>query len=623
MNDSHYGLVPAHLFDERGGPVYFGHSILPLTAKQHEQHDRYLVSCILTKDHIKKIPFSEGSHDKLFKVRQWENYQRSPRQDPAIYGGGAVRRIREYQEEMAARIYGGALHLPSNENQIRGADFLTPEGLSIFEPQNLSDGPRRVHSDQPGAGALNWSPTTSIYDLKSSTLHRRIKPIQQFPFANNQENLTYVFEGGQGLFIDGASLQLSVTCKMMYGGRGNDNNAPVHYNTVAHAYRKAISVVNNIVTSMFKQLSITINDTHMYTFDYGFHDYFANLTQLTDNAWYNTIIEHSGFKKEQTGNLHEWNCFTGFDGAANARDPPVNTRNPARADLCKIFYTGEEVKLVHIIRWPFSESIHKVPINASNNIRLQFTLANPAEYILTGPDNADRATIPNTYTTVQGCWLQITNFHLDYDELAYKPKVIQTYLATYTPDNPDCWAFQARKVTTLYLNQTQTEFQFKIICDAIPDIAIALFRPVRRQPDKQYTRNKYLFNKFPAGTVWEFNIQNSSNWTYRQTISLEMWQRLKGAFLGDKDRLIITPAVLQPDDVPDMTSGYAMYISQLTNTQIMGNGTIMADYMTGLLTLDIKFPQLLDAPYEITVVQLSMREWAIGSNGQLIKDHEW
>ena len=203
---------------------------------------------------------------------------------------------------------------------------------SPSDPQFLQRGPRRFGGSQPGSERLNFLPQPDIYTLIKSDKIIYINP-NQTPVPGFNDLIHFELEQQPGLFYDGQTFELIGSLQMYY------KDHPWHEGgatAVEEKTRKCISPVNNIFASLFKSLTVTVNNQQLITFDYSHMHYLSTLLETDLDDYQNGLLSDQGFFKETPGHLAEWNCYT-----ANGQ-PPKNDNNPARAQLCSLFFSGAE-----------------------------------------------------------------------------------------------------------------------------------------------------------------------------------------------------------------------------------------------------------------------------------------
>ena len=254
-------------------------------------------------------------------------------------------------------------------------------------PEFHQGGPRRLGGSQPGAEKLNFFPQPSIYHLVKTTQILRTPPVNVTVPAFD-EAITIVIAQQPGIFIDANELILEAELQMYY----RDVPWETTGTGLSHEYRKCISPVNNVLPSLFKSLTVSANNQAIITYDYSTMDYFETVFQSTLPVYQNGDLAVKGFYKETAGELRQWN---GLTGATAAIDLPVNTANPARQSLLRMFYSGQKVKLRTKLKFPITQSLDRAPLNSANRLTFQFQLT--FYYLLSGPNDA-AATAPMKQT---------------------------------------------------------------------------------------------------------------------------------------------------------------------------------------------------------------------------------
>ena len=285
-------------------------------------------------------------------------------------------------------------------------------------PEFKQRGPRKMGGAQPGSEMLNFFPVPTIYSLvKAVQIIHTLPTNITHPAFNDTIQLD--IEQQPGIFMDGREFILEAELEMYY------NNVPWidPTNGLGEAYRKCISPVNNVLSSLFKSLIVTANNQPVITYEYSTMDYMRMIYQTTTDSYKNGDMVPKGFFKETAGHLGEWDGLTG----STYGNPPVNTKNEGRQELLRLFWDGKKVKLRTNILFPVTESLDKSPLNSANRIGFTFQRNPNTFYLLTGPNNAAAvAPMPKDLATkAANCKIRINEISIKTRMLEYEEPVLE------------------------------------------------------------------------------------------------------------------------------------------------------------------------------------------------------
>ena len=326
------------------------------------------------------------------------------------------------------------------------------------DPQFLQRGPRRFGGTQPGAERLNFLPQPDIFTLIKADKILYTQPTN-ITVPGFNELIHFDIEQQPGLFFDGQTFELIGTLQMFH------NNFPWHEGAAAvpENTRKCITPINNVFASLFKSLTVTVNNQALITYDYAHHHYMATLLRTNLDDCENGDLSDQGFFKETAGHMDEWNCYS-----VNGQ-PPVNNNNPARAELCKLFLSGGTREFRMQIRFPITEAFEKSPLNSAHKLGLTFTRHANTFYLLSGPDGQVAPLAADIATVAANCKIRINKLELRTRLVEYETSVLENYVNTFTNVQPDAYQFPYHQIEPHTYQANQRFYRFNVTTDTIPD----------------------------------------------------------------------------------------------------------------------------------------------------------
>ena len=483
---------------------------------------------------------------------------------------------------------------------------------SPSDPNFLQRGPRRLGGTQPGAERLNFLPQPDIFTLIKADKILYTQPTNTTVPGFN-ELIHFEIEQQPGLFFDGQTFELLGTLQMYH------NNFPWHEpgaNQVPENTRKCISPINNVFASLFKSLTVTVNNQPLITYDYAHHHYMATLLRTDLNDYENGDLSDQGFFKEKASHLAEWNCYS-----ANGQ-PPTNNNNPARAELCKLFVSGAAREFRMQLRFPITESFEKSPLNSAHRIGFTFTRHANTFYLLSGPDGQAAPLAADIATTAANCKIRINKLELRTRLLEYDTSVLENYVNTFTNVQPDAYQFPYHQIESQTYQANQRSYKFNVITDTIPDkIGFSFINKDARMGT--ITTNPWIMPKLPRNAKWKISVNNGSREPNAYRSTRQHYDQFQKAILINNPRPLISRYDYQINDVTAASDcQYNMYCETLTYTSRNRDGSLCLDTRQASVTIELELftGTQLSQDNELLVHKWDTRRAAFQPNGVIIKD---
>ena len=484
-------------------------------------------------------------------------------------------------------------------------------------PEFHQGGPRRLGGSQPGAEKLNFFPQPSIYHLVKTTQILRTPPFNVTVPAFD-ETITIIIAQQPGIFIDANELILEAELQMYC----RDVPWETTGTGLSHEYRKYISPVNNVLPSLFKSLTVSANNQAIITYDYSTMDYFETVFQSTLPAYQNGDLAVKGFYKETAGELRQWN---GLTGATAAIDLPVNTANPARQSLLRMFYSGQKVKLRTKLKFPITQSLDRAPLNSANRLTFQFQRNPNTYYLLSGPNDAT-ATAPmktDIATKAADCKIRINKLEIKATMLEYERPVLEKYVNTYSDQMPDTYLFTYHQIQYHTYQPGNLYYQIAVATDTVPDRMSFAFVDKEARLGK-ITKNPFILYRLPKGTKWRITINSGSRQYEPFTETYDQYCQMRDALNKDTDQPLIQLHDYEYNDISEQSDcQYNLYCDTLTMTQKNADGSIAQDVRQAAVDIAIELPNGKRLPNntEVMINKYDIRKLAIQNEGVIIKNY--
>ena len=484
-------------------------------------------------------------------------------------------------------------------------------------PEFHQGGPRRLGGSEPGAEKLNFFPQPSIYNLIKTTQILRTPPVNVTVPAFD-ETITIVIAQQPGIFIDANELILEAELQMYY----RDVPWETTRTGLSHEYRKCISPVNNVLASLFKSLTVSANNQAIITYDYSTMDYFETVFQSTLPVYQNGDLAVKGFYNETVGELRQWD---GLTGATAAIDLPVNTANPARQSLLRMFYSGQKVKLRTKLKVPITQSLDRAPLNSANRLTCQFQRNPNTYYLLSGPNNA-AATAPmktDIATKAADCKIRINKLEIKATMLEYERPILEKYVNTYTDKMPDTYLFTYHQIQYHTYQPGNLYYQIAVPTDTVPDRMSFAFVDKEARLGK-ITKNPFVLYRLPKGTKWRITVNSGSQQYEPFTETYDQYCQMRDAMNKDTDQPLIQLHNYEYNDTGELSDcQYNLYCDTLTMTQKNADGSIAQDVRQAAVDIAIELPNGKRLPIntEVMINKYDIRKLAIQNEGVIIKNY--
>ena len=383
-------------------------------------------------------------------------------------------------------------------------------------------------------------------------------------------------------------------------------------------YRKGISPINNIAVSLFESVQIMLNGQELCNYPITELDYFSTLLNTPQGRYRSGDCIEQGFFKETAGFMDEWNC--GVDDPEN--NPPKNTNNPARENLCKMFYSGGKTPLRMKLLCPLTQNHKITPVNFGNRITINFVRHKPAYYLFSGPNNAAAPNVKDLATKALDCSIRLSDFKVEIHALQLAEEYMKEYINSYTDTNPDQYIFTRHNLQTYNYSKGYKTYDIPITCDKVPD-KIALTMIDSQAHVGMITKNPHIFYKLPAGAKCEFQVNGTSMYRYKVEKTRDVYRRMKDSLMpNNSDRLLTLTDLDHNDTTVNAESGYTIYADTLTFTAVDKDGSVSMDNRQAAVTFHLELPVDKDLPAD-KLFRLHLwdtRTFTIQPSGQLSKD---
>ena len=240
-----------------------------------------------------------------------------------------------------------------------------------------------------------------------------------------------------------------------------------------------------------------------------------------------------GYFQETAGHLNEWNCHTA-DGQA-----PTNIHNPARAELCKLFVSGQEREFRMRLKFPVSEAFDKAPINSAHRIGFTFTRHANTFYLLSGPDGEAAPLAADIGTVAANCKIRINKLELRTHLLEYETPVLESYVNTFTNVLPDAYQFPYHQIDSQTYQANQRFYRFSVTTDTIPDkIAFSFINKDARMGT--LPANPWIMPKLPRNAKWKISVNNGTREPNAYQNTCQHYNQFQNAILINNPRPLIS-----------------------------------------------------------------------------------
>ena len=480
------------------------------------------------------------------------------------------------------------------------------------DPQFLQRGPRRFGGTQPGSERLNFLPQPDIFTLVKADKILYTQPTNTLVPGFN-ELIHFDIEQQPGLFFDGQTFELIGTLQMFH------NNFPWHEpgaNNVPENTRKCITPINNVFASLFKSLTVMVNNQALITYDFAHHHYMATLLRSNLDDYQNGDLSCQGFFKETAGHLNEWRCYM-----ANGQ-PPANNNNPARAELCKLFVSGAAREFRMQIQFPITEAFDKAPLNSAHKLGFTFTRHANTFYLLSGPDGEVAPLENNIATIAANCKSRINKLELRTRLMEYGTSVLENYVNTFTNVQPDAYQFPYHQIEPHTYQANQRIYKFNVTTDTVPDkMAFSFINKDARMGT--LLTNSWIMPRLPRYAKWKISVNNGSLEPYAYRSIRQQYDQFQDAILINNPR----PLISRYDyDINHRTAAsdcqYNMYCEMLTYTSKNRDGSLCLDTRQASVTIEIELHAglQLSQDNELLVHKWDTRRAALQPNGVILID---
>ena len=485
---------------------------------------------------------------------------------------------------------------------------------SPTDPQFMQRGPRKFGGSQPGSERLNFLPQPDIFTLIKSDKLIYITP-NQTPVPGFSDLIHFELEQQPGLFYDGQTFELIGMLQMYHKDRPwHEGGTDV---AVKESTRKCISPINNIFASLFKSLTVTVNNQALITFDYSHISYLSTLLETDLDDYENGALSDQGFFKETAGHLAEWNCHTA-DG-----QEPKNDNNSARAELCKLFFSGAEREFRMRLKFPITDAFDKTPLNCSNRIGFSFARHANTFYLLSGPDNTTVTGLDKDIATVAAdCKIRINKLQLRARLVEYDSTVLENYVNTFTNVQPDAYQFPYHQIQSHSYQNNNRFYTFQVNTDTVPDkIAFSFINKNARIGT--ITSNPWIMPKLPKDAKWKISVNNGSSEPNPYVNTRQLYDQFQKTLLINNPKPLISRYDYQVNDKTNASDcQYNMYCETLTYTSMNRDGSLCLDTRQASVTIEIEIAvgPNLGADNELLVHKFDTRRCAFQPNGVIIRD---
>ena len=346
-------------------------------------------------------------------------------------------------------------------------------------------------------------------------------------------------------------------------------------------------------------------------------NYMSTLLQTNLDDYENGVLSDQGFFTETAGHLAEWNCHTPDGDAAK------NDNNPARAELCNLFLSGQEQEFRMILPFPITDSFDKTPLNCANRVGFSFARHSNSFYLLSGPDNT---TVPgldkDIATKAADCKIRINKLQLRTHLLEFEPTVLENYVNTFTNVQPDAYQFPYHQIQSHTYQNNNQFYTFQVTTDTVPDkIAFTFINKDARMGT--LVTNPWIMPKRPKNAKWKISVNNGSSEPNPYKNTRQNYDQLQKSLMMNNPRPLISRYDYQVNDKSNASDcQYNMYSKTLTYTSKNRDGSLCLDTRQVAVTIEIELAAgpNLTAANELLVHNFDTRRFVFQPNGVIIRD---
>ena len=493
----------------------------------------------------------------------------------------------------------------------------TSEFGDSSQPDFHQHGPRKFGGSQPGSEKLNFYPETAIYNLVDNFAEFHITPTN-ITTPGFDETIQFNIEQQNGNFLDANKLEFEMELEMYY----KEVPWTQAVGGLAEASRKCISPVNNVAASLFKSITVNVNNQPLITYKYSSVDYFSTVFQTTLDRYTNGDLVDKGFFKENAGALDEWDGLTESPTAGQA---PICTKNEGRQELLRLFWNGQKRTFFFTLLCPITQSLHNAPMNFGNRLSITFQRHPNTFYLLSGPDGLAAPFSTTLATEAKDCRLRISKMQVNLRTLQYNRMLTHQYIQSYTDVMPDTYIFPFHKIQEYSYQPGDLEYVISLSTETVPDVIAIGFRE-KAAVLGDITKNPYVLKKLPKGTQFQVLINTTSPHTKWNEDTHTQYNRLRKSLNSDTiSPLISYHDYLINDKKADGTGDcqYNLYCDRLTLTQKTSDGTIYQDTRQAAVTIHIKLPagKALPAGHIMEINTWDFRKVSFENDGTVVKNY--
>ena len=190
----------------------------------------------------------------------------------------------------------------------------------------------------------------------------------------------------------------------------------------------------------------------------------------------------------------------------NNNTPPKNDDNPARAQLCNLFFRGKKQHFRYKLLFRLTQNEQSTPLNFAKRLILEFQPTPPSYNLLSGP-NSDAH--PALQRKAEKCSIRLSDVKVTCAGFELGEQQMRQYVSQFTDGNPDTYRFTRHAIQN-YSHQTgPQQYDMEITKDVLPD-KIAVCLKHKTYNTGSITINPHIMYKLPNGGKTQFLLHSSS-----------------------------------------------------------------------------------------------------------------